>query len=252
MNRDDRPVVLLARASEQTNALYHWLARRHPTRVVLEDAPPLLPFLRRRIQRLGLRRVLGQVAFGVYDRLLLRPRSRDRAAAIASAAGLRADPIPEDAVAPVPSANSDEARAALRAAAPRAVVVHGTRILTPRTLGCVDAPFLNLHAGTTPAYRGVHGGYWARVHGDPPGITLHLVDEGIDTGRVLAQRTVEATPEDTLRTLPWLQFAAILPDLEDALAGTLPPREAPPAAPSRLWSHPTLWEYLRHRRRGVR
>lgn len=245
-------VLLLARASESTNALYHWLAERYPTRVVLEDAPPRLPFLLRRVRRLGLPRVLGQVAFGVYDRLLLQPRSRNRVAAIAAAAGLRTDPIPEDVVTRVPSANSSETHAVLGAAQPRRVVVHGTRILTCRTLDCVDAPFLNIHVGITPAYRGVHGGYWARVHGDPPGVTLHLVDEGIDTGGLLAQRTVAVTPQDNLRTLPWLQLAAILPDLDAVLGGPLPPPRKPESTRSRLWSHPTLWEYLRNRRRGVR
>ena len=41
-----------------------------------------------------------------------------------------------------------------------------------------------MHAGITPQYRGVHGGYWAVVNNDPEhcGVTIHFVDKGIDTG----------------------------------------------------------------------
>lgn len=246
------PVVLLVQESERTNALYHWLSMQYEVRVLMEPRPARRTFLARRVKRLGAWRVLGQIAFGLYDRLLLQPQSRERSAAIAQQAGLRTDPIPAHLVTHVPSANSPEVHEALRSIQPRTVVVHGTRILNSKTLACVPAPFLNIHAGTTPAYRGVHGGYWALVQGDAPGVTLHLVDEGIDTGRALAQRTVDPTPKDTLRTIPWLQFVAILPDLDAALSGNLSPIDVPPSAPSRLWSHPTLWQYLRNRSRGIR
>jgi methionyl-tRNA formyltransferase len=149
----------------------------------------------------------------------------------------------------VPSVNSPECIAHLRRLQPGAVLVIGTRIIAREVLRAVDAPFINYHAGITPKYRGVHGGYWAKAEGDHGnfGVTAHVVDEGIDTGAVLFQARLAPTPSDNYSTYPYLQLAAALPLLEraarDALAGTLKPEKVD--LPSRLWSHPTLWQYIR-------
>ena len=47
--------------------------------------------------------------------------------------------------------------------------------------GC---PVVNYHSGINPAYRGINGGYFALANGEPEhfGVTLHLVDLGVDTG----------------------------------------------------------------------
>ncbi len=57
------------------------------------------------------------------------------------------------------------------------------------TLAAIDAPFINYHAGINPKYRGQHPGYWALASDDAEnaGVTIHLVDEGVDTGSVLYQ-----------------------------------------------------------------
>lgn len=109
------------------------------------------------------------------------------------------------------------------------------------------APFINYHAGINPKYRGQHPGYWALVHGDPEhaGVTIHLVDEGVDTGAVLYQARVAFTCEDDITTYQWLQMAHALPlfaaALEDALAQRLTPKRVD--LPSRQWFPPTLWAY---------
>ena len=53
----------------------------------------------------------------------------------------------------------------------------------------MPCPVLNYHAGITPKYRGMNGGYWALATGDAGnfGATVHLVDAGVDTGGVLHQ-----------------------------------------------------------------
>ena len=76
---------------------------------------------------------------------------------------------------------------------------------------------------------------------------MHLVDEGIDTGSVLYQMRVAPTAQDNYSTYPYLQLAAALPLLEraarDAVGGTL--RTQKVDLPSRLWSHPTLGQYIK-------
>jgi len=73
------------------------------------------------------------------------------------------------------------------------VAVYGTRILKPVTLKCASAPFINYHAGINPKYRGQHPGYWPLAQGDEEnaGVTVHLVDEGVDMGSVLYQAQVK-------------------------------------------------------------
>jgi methionyl-tRNA formyltransferase len=128
-------------------------------------------------------------------------------------------------------------------------VVYGTRLLKRETLGCIDAPFINYHAGINPKYRGQNGAYWARRSADPDhaGVTIHLVDEGVDTGDVLYQARVELAPSDNIATYQHRQMAVALPLLiraiEDAVSGRLQPRRVD--LPSRQWFHPTLWGYLR-------
>jgi methionyl-tRNA formyltransferase len=127
--------------------------------------------------------------------------------------------------------------------------VVGTRVIAGEVLRAVNAPFINYHAGITPKYRGVHGGYWAKAGGDLGnfGVTVHVVDEGIDTGGVLYQARLTPTVKDNYSTYPYLQLAAAMPLLErgarDAIAGNLQIEKVD--LPSHLWSHPTLWHYLK-------
>jgi folate-dependent phosphoribosylglycinamide formyltransferase PurN len=141
------------------------------------------------------------------------------------------------------------------------VVVNGTRIISSRVLDSISCPIINTHAGLTPRYRGVHGGYWALAEGRPEevGTTVHLVDSGIDTGRVLARACFDTSPADSIVTYPYLHLAAGLPLLIDSVRTVLggqqlaPIDDNPRSVDSRLFTHPTLWGYLRlWAARGVR
>ncbi|MFC1856977.1 methionyl-tRNA formyltransferase [Thermodesulfobacteriota bacterium] len=58
--------------------------------------------------------------------------------------------------------------------------------------------FLNFHAGKLPLYRGRNVINWALINGeDEIGITAHFVDDGIDTGDIILQRTLPILWEDT-------------------------------------------------------
>jgi folate-dependent phosphoribosylglycinamide formyltransferase PurN len=252
----DPGVVLLAAPGPSTNIVYHALRERLPPDVrldvILEEPVSRMLLLKRRAQRLGLLTVLGHVSFIVGTVPLLRALDRRRVEAIKAEHRLNDSPI-EVPVHHVRSANSAEARMLLQGLSPSVVVVNGTRILSRETLGSTAAPFINMHAGITPAYRGVHGGYWALAEGRPDlvGTTVHRVDEGIDTGMIIAQAFFPVTPEDSFWTYPYLHTAAGIPLLVDAiraaLGGDLPSRSTDPTLPSTLRYHPTLWGYLRNR-----
>ncbi len=259
MNDSARPVILLCTENPAANITYHFLRERfHVGGVVMEDSVSRAEFLKRRVKRLGFAKVANQVLFQTLVLPVLARESRKRTEEIKNAHRLDESPIASAVISRVASANSDECIFTLNSMSPAVVVICGTRILSEKVLTSVHARFINMHAGITPLYRGVHGGYWALVQGDAPhcGVTVHVVDSGIDTGEVLYQATIKPSAADNFATYPLLQLAEGLPLLgqavQDTLRGELK-KVPPPEGKSRLWSHPGLSEYLRNRRRlGVR
>ena len=70
-------------------------------------------------------------------------------------------------------------------------------ILTLPPLGC-----LNLHASLLPKYRGAAPIIWAILNGEQvTGVTVMKMDEGMDTGPILAMHEEPITPDDTTETL---------------------------------------------------
>jgi folate-dependent phosphoribosylglycinamide formyltransferase PurN len=252
-------VVMLAAAGESTNIIYHALAAEFDVaRVVLEAPVSKLDFIRRRQRKLGTRTVVGQLIFRALVVPYLAHTSHTRREQIKRTLGLNDAPIDKRNILRVPSVNSDEALKAIQCAKPDAIIINGTRIVAARVLDSTSAPFINMHAGITPLYRGVHGAYWALVESNLQacGVTVHLVDTGIDTGGILGQSVIAPTPADNFMSYPLLQTATGLPLLKQAVRDALARKleiKAPPAGVSKLWSHPTVWEYMRHRvRRRVK
>lgn len=252
-------IVLLASDAALSRMVYHALIDRFgDVGIIIEENVPRTEVLRRRVKKLGLTTVVGQVLFMALVLPILSRTGGKRIEAIQQAHGLDDSPLSHP-VTKVPSVNSTEARQALQELNPHVVVVYGTRVIRDHTLRAIDAPFVNVHSGITPLYRGVHGGYWALAEGrsDLVGTTVHLVDLGIDTGDVIAQATFSVTREDNFATYPHLHLAGGLPILLEAvqqsLDGRLSAKRHEPGSPSVLRTHPTLWGYLiRRLLNGVR
>ena len=85
--------------------------------------------------------------------------------------------------------------------APDLVVCAGfMRILGAGFLG--RFPVLNTHPALLPSFPGAHAVRDALAYGvKVTGVTVHLVDEGVDTGPVVAQAAVPVLPGDTEQTL---------------------------------------------------
>jgi methionyl-tRNA formyltransferase len=74
-------------------------------------------------------------------------------------------------------------------------------ILRPDFLRLFPRGCLNLHPGFLPHNRGSNPSTWSIIEGTPPGAAIHFMDEGIDTGDLVARRQVAARPTDTGATL---------------------------------------------------
>jgi methionyl-tRNA formyltransferase len=242
------PIVVLTAGGVLSRIVVNGLADRlgHLT-VIEEQQETKAEIIRRRARLLGWPQTLSQVAAGILIRMLAGRRNA-RIGEIVRAHNLDTSVRPGITVHRVASINSPEARQLLTGLAPSAVAVYGTRILKAATLKSVAAPIINYHAGINPKYRGQHPGYWALVNNDPEnaGVTIHLVDEGVDTGSVLYQARCAFDTADTISSYQYVQAARALPlfaqAVEDALNDRLQPRQV--ALPSRQWFPPTLGRYL--------
>ncbi len=76
------------------------------------------------------------------------------------------------------------------------------RILTPTFIAAFQDRVINIHPALLPAFPGTHAQKQALDHGVAiTGCTVHLVDAGTDTGRILAQAAVPVLPEDDEESL---------------------------------------------------
>lgn len=240
-------IVVLTAGGALANIVVNGLVERLGPVTVIEEEPEAKgAIIRRRVRLVGWVATAGQIAFGMAQRLLF-PNAQ-RIGEIWKAHRLDAAPPGNVTVHRVQSHNSDACRDLLRTIDPDVVAVYGTRIIRGTTLRSVAAPFINYHAGINPKYRGQHPGYWALAEGDAEnaGITIHLVDEGVDTGAVLYQARVTFDPVDTIASYQHVQAAHAIPlfarAIEDALAGRLSPRTVD--LPSQQFFPPTLWGYF--------
>ncbi|HEY1936506.1 MAG TPA: formyl transferase [Candidatus Angelobacter sp.] len=205
--------------------------------------------IRRRIKKLGILHVAGQLAFQALMSPILRKRSSSRIRTIQEQNGIITTPPNQERSFDVSSVNAPETLSLILRLMPDVVVLAGTRILGKRILSSVPCPIVNIHAGITPLYRGVHGAYWALVDRRPDlcGVTVHRVDEGIDTGNVLAQVLIDPTKEDNFASYPWLQMGAgltLLTALLPRIAAGENIKFIPLSSQSKLRHHPTIWGYL--------
>jgi len=95
--------------------------------------------------------------------------------------------------------NDSDFVARVRTLAPDlAISISYNQILRRAILNSTKLGFLNFHAGKLPNYRGRNVINWAIINGeDEIGLTAHLIDEGIDTGDIVLQRTLPISWTDT-------------------------------------------------------
>ena len=252
-----KKLILLGSDNPTTWIVYNHLVREFGLfPAFIENPVSRVQLIKNRIQKLGFASVIDQLAFIFAIRPLLMRRGRAQIRAICQSKGLETvEPI-SSVVQKIDSVNSDSFRQRLIEINPDIIVVNGTRIIGKKTLGSTKATIINTHQGITPAYRGAHGAYWAIYQNDIEngGVTVHLVDEGIDTGNIIAQAPVEYSNSDSFVTYPFLQTAAALPILtkaiQDEAAGKLETKSV--TGQSAIWYHPGLTQYLRGLLRGVK
>ena len=248
----NQTIVLLAGRGVSTNILYRALQKDFTiTAIILEEPVSKISFLKKRIKKLGFGKVTGQILFQLIIVNFLNLVSGGRKKQIQKQFDLNDEALPFEKIIPVVSVNDNSCIQILQRLDPQLVIVNGTRIIKEDILQSIPAKFINLHAGITPMYRGVHGAYWALVNNDAEncGVTVHLVDKGIDTGAIISQKTISVTSGDNFATYPLLQLAEGIPLMKMAIEDVLNDRLTlkPITGESRLWYHPTIWQYINYK-----
>ena len=251
-------IILLARDCDSSMIVYHYLSKFFVIeKIFLENSNSKLKQFTKRIKRYGFFNALGQVAFMLFVFPFLKISSQKRKNAILSAHGLQLKHLPEDKIIRVKTLNSEATRALLKELQPGLLIVNGTRIISRKTLESVPVPFINIHTGITPAFRGVHGGYWAIAKGKKEkfGATIHYVDAGVDTGGIIEQVYTVPGKHDNFYTYPYLQYATVLPALQKVVQsfaeGQKPPVKQSLNNESSLWYHPTILQWIANLKRTL-
>lgn len=245
-----KKIVLLTRGCDLAVFLYNGLKDKFPiSHVVLEQPISRQAFVERRIRKIGYVKTWGMMLFNFIIRPMLEKTSKKRIQEIKTCYSLDETPFPRDKIIHVPSVNSKEFIQFLQENTPDLIVVICCRIISKKVLTCVDTTFVNTHLGISPKYRGVHGGYWALANRDKEncGVTVHIIDAGLDTGPVLYQRNIAPIAKDNYVTYIYLQIGEgiqlMKKVLDDFLEGKLMEKESQ-TSESKLWYHPTIWFYL--------
>lgn len=108
-------------------------------------------------------------------------------------------------------------------------VVVAFRILPPAVFRLPARGTFNLHASLLPKYRGAAPIHWALINGEKEsGVTTFFIDENVDTGEILSQRSMPL-PEDMTAgelhdALSILGAELVLETIDGIAAGTLMPK----------------------------
>ncbi len=91
----------------------------------------------------------------------------------------------------------------LKPISPDYIVLAGfRRVLSPLLIGHYRNRIINIHPADPTLFRGLNGYQWAfEKKLRTTLITVHFVDEGVDTGRIIAQKEIDLTGKKTLEEI---------------------------------------------------
>jgi methionyl-tRNA formyltransferase len=81
------------------------------------------------------------------------------------------------------------------------IISYGYRHIIGRELvDRFEGRIINLHISLLPWNRGADPNVWSFLEDTPKGVSIHYIDRGVDTGSILAQRAIELSASESLRS----------------------------------------------------
>jgi folate-dependent phosphoribosylglycinamide formyltransferase PurN len=236
-----------------------WAAARYPFDgfiVITKERAWWGEYLWKRARRLGFAKVLDEVLLRIY--WILFKNVSDHRDMRKLMVKMRNE-LPSDYKRPpvyrVHSVNSSESIDLLRRVKPDVCVLMVSQILSKNVFSLSRLGMLVFHPGLTPEYGGPHSAFWATLNRELWGIgwSLLRIDEGIDTGQVIAQGSAKSV--DPLRESHVIMqhkshvegLAGVVVALRALEAGESP-KVSMDGRRTGYYTHPGLTDYLKLRR----
>jgi methionyl-tRNA formyltransferase len=247
----NKKIVFLASDCESSRWVYNALKKEFEfDAVIIEQPISRKKLFKGRLKKIGFFKVAGQALFSLLIVPWLKKKAVRQKATLIKKYGFSNDQFDSTITHRVGSVNNETCKQLLEQFQPDIVVVNGTRIISKKILSCTNAIFINMHVGITPWYRGSHGGYWALYNNDANnfGTTIHIVDTGVDTGRILKQVFVKPTKADNFTTYPVLQVAEGINGMKEVIKVIIEGNGIPTGTANKekgkMYYQPTIWQYL--------
>jgi methionyl-tRNA formyltransferase len=82
------------------------------------------------------------------------------------------------------------------------LITANTRIINGLIIRTPAIAAVNFHTSKLPQYAGLDSIFWALYHEEKEiGVTIHFLEEGLDTGNIISQRTIPVNADDDLSSL---------------------------------------------------
>jgi methionyl-tRNA formyltransferase len=101
------------------------------------------------------------------------------------------------------SVNEPDTVELIRGLGPDIIAVMGTSLIKSAIIGIPRLGVLNIHTGLSPYYRGGRTNFWPFIYGELGrcGVTVHLLDSGIDSGDIIYHAIPEIGEADTYSSI---------------------------------------------------
>ncbi|MDZ7292548.1 MAG: formyltransferase family protein [candidate division KSB1 bacterium] len=97
--------------------------------------------------------------------------------------------------------NGAESVAALQQMNTDILLLGGVPIIRDKVLAVPKVCTLNVHMGLLPQFRGMNVAEWSIFCGAPVGVSVHLVDTGVDTGAILYREQIDVADCDSIEKM---------------------------------------------------
>jgi folate-dependent phosphoribosylglycinamide formyltransferase PurN len=101
----------------------------------------------------------------------------------------------------VKSINSQNAVEYLNELSPQWLIYSGGGIIRNQVIKAMDGRILNAHQGPLPEIRGMNAAEWSILLDEKQETTIHLIDQGIDTGKIITSLPYTIDENDTLKSI---------------------------------------------------
>jgi len=64
------------------------------------------------------------------------------------------------------------------------------KIISDKIIKKLKKPIFNIHLSYLPFNRGAHPNFWSFIENTPAGVSIHKIDKGIDTGKIIVRKKI--------------------------------------------------------------